>query len=47
MPDIEVHIAFDGRTQPVGLLRQQAARGRLDAVTFEYDDAWLAHGSRF
>lgn len=47
MEDIAVCIDFDGRTQPVGLLRRQAARGRLDAVTFEYDDAWLANGSRF
>lgn len=47
MHDIAVDIDFDGRTQPVGLLRRQAARGRLDAVTFEYDDAWLANGSRF
>ena len=47
MQDIAVHIDFDGGTQPVGLLRRQAARGRLDAVTFEYDDAWLANGSRF
>ena len=31
----------------MGLLRRQTARGRLDAVTFEYDDAWLANDARF
>ena len=47
MQDIEVHIQLNGSTRPVGLLHRQAARGRIDAVTFEYDDAWLADGSRF
>jgi len=47
MQDIEVHVDIDGRTQPVGLLRRQTARGRIDAVTFEYDDAWLANDVRF
>ena len=47
MQDIEIHVDLDGVTQPVGLLRRQTARGRLDAVTFEYDDAWLANDVRF
>ena len=47
MEDVEVHIHLNGSTRPVGLLRRQAARGRTDAVTFEYDDAWLADGSGF
>ena len=46
MEDIAVHVDLEGRTRPVGLLRR-AARGRRDAVTFEYDDAWLADGARF
>ncbi len=47
MRDLEVHLDLDGRTHRVGLLRRQTARGRLDAVTFEYDDAWLANEARF
>ena len=47
MQDLEVYVDLDGRTHRVGLLRRQAARGRLDAVTFDYDDAWLANGARF
>ena len=47
MQDIEVHVDLDGRAQRVGLLRRQTARGRLDAITFEYDDAWLANDARF
>ena len=47
MQDLEVHIDLDGRARRVGLLRRQTARGRLDAVTFEYDNAWLGNGARF
>lgn len=47
LQDVSVHIQLDGRTHHVGLLRRQTARGRLDAVTFEYDHAWLANDARF
>ncbi len=47
MQDVSVHVELDGHTHCVGLLRRQTARGRLDAATFEYDDAWLANDSRF
>ena len=47
MQDIEVHVDLDGRAQRAGLLRRQTARGRLDAITFEYDDAWLGNDARF
>ena len=47
MEDIEVHIDRSGHTQRVGLLRRHTARGRLDAATFEYDEAWLRSGNRF
>ena len=47
MRDIEVHIDLNGTTRPVGLLRRHAGRGRIDAVTFEYDDGWLADVNRF
>ena len=46
MDDIEVHVDLNGRTERVGLLRRHARR-RLNAVTFEYDDAWLENDSRF
>ena len=45
--EISVHIELEGRTHEVGLLRRQTARGRLDAVTFEYNDTWLANDARF
>ena len=47
MRDIEVHIDLNGTTRPVGLLRRHAGRGRIDAVTFEYDEGWLADANRF
>jgi serine/threonine-protein kinase HipA len=46
MPDVEVHIDLEGATRPVGLLRRRVAR-RVETVTFEYDDAWLADNNRF
>ena len=46
MADVEVHIALDRQTRRVGLLRRHTAR-RLETVTFEYDDAWLADPDRF
>lgn len=47
MQDIEVHIDLEGNTQPVGLLRRPAVRGRINAVTFEYGDTWLDNSNRF
>ena len=47
MEDIEVHIDRSGHTERVGLLRRHTARGRLDAATFEYDEAWLTSGNGF
>lgn len=46
MDDIEVHVDLNGPTERVGLLRRHVRR-RLDAVTFEYDDAWLENDRRF
>ena len=37
---------LNGRTQRVGLMRRHV-RGRLDTITFEYDDAWLNNQNRF
>ncbi|MEO6718015.1 MAG: type II toxin-antitoxin system HipA family toxin [Novosphingobium sp.] len=41
MADIEVHIDLGGRTRPVGLARQNLARG-AEAIIFEYADEWLS-----
>ena len=46
MADIEVHIDRNGHTERVGLLCRHTARGRLDAVTFEYDEAWASQRQR-
>jgi serine/threonine-protein kinase HipA len=46
MTPIEVHLDLDGRAQPLGLLRRQSSR-RGEAITFEYDPAWLADARRF
>ena len=46
MPDIEVHVDLEGRTQRLGLMRRHVS-GRRDTVTFEYDDAWLRNHNRF
>ncbi len=46
MPDVEVHIDLDGEPRRVGLLRRNVVR-RTEAVTFEYDDGWLADDNRF
>ena len=47
MQAVEVHVDLNGRTQHVGLLRPQSRRDRIDAVIFEYDDAWLGHSNRY
>lgn len=46
MSNIEVHISFDDRTQQVGTLFRQDARG-LESVTFAYHDSWLIDPLRF
>ena len=46
MADFEVHIDLDGFTRQVGLVRCNRVRGR-EAVTFEYDSAWLEDPDRF
>lgn len=46
MTDVEVHIDLEGRTRPLGLLRQQMSR-RGETVTFEYSDSWLKDANRF
>ena len=46
MPDVEVHIALNGETRPLGLLRRHTGR-RHESITFEYDHAWLNAGDRF
>jgi serine/threonine-protein kinase HipA len=46
MPDVEVHIELAGQTSRLGLLRRHTTR-RLETITFEYDDAWLADPDRF
>src|SRR6202012_628562 len=46
MIDVEVHIDLEGATRPVGLLRRHLSR-RVETVTFEYNDTWLADNNRF
>jgi serine/threonine-protein kinase HipA len=46
MPDVEVHIDLDGEPRRVGLLRRNVLR-RIETLTFEYDDGWLADDNRF
>lgn len=46
MSDIEVHLDLHGQTQLIGLLRQYPAR-RGEAITFEYNEVWLADENRF
>ncbi len=46
MPDVEVHIELAAQTRRLGLLRRHTTR-RLETITFEYDDAWLADPDRF
>lgn len=46
MAEIEVHVALDGRTRPVGLARSNKVRGN-ELVTFEYVDPWLVDPHRF
>jgi serine/threonine-protein kinase HipA len=46
MPDVEVHIQLAGQMRRLGLLRRHTAR-RLETITFEYEDAWLADPDRF
>ena len=45
--EVEVHVDLEGRPHRVGLLRRQASRQRADALTFEYDRAWLEDDRRF
>lgn len=46
MTDFEVHIDLAGRTRPVGLARNNRARG-TDTIVFEYDSDWLGDPARF
>jgi serine/threonine-protein kinase HipA len=46
MADIEVYIALEGRTRPIGLGRPTRVRGG-ETILFEYDSAWLADPDRF
>ena len=46
MTEIQVHISRNARTERVGTLFRQAARGR-ESVTFRYHEAWVANPARF
>ena len=45
--EVEVHVDLEGRPHRVGLLRRHASRQRADALTFEYDRAWLDEARSF
>ncbi len=45
--EVEVHVDLKGLPHRVGLLRRHASRQRADALTFEYDRAWLEDDRRF
>ncbi len=47
MADFEACVAFEGETQPVGLLRRHSSGGRRETYTFEYSESWLRHSGRF